>query len=215
MSTAPPPSIELWRGQSAASRVAERRERLLAAGLESLGTVGWHATTVRGVCGGAGVGLRYFYESFPDLEALLIAVYDRLADELAAVVSSRIAQPGVAPQARVHAAFASTVDFIDEDPRRGRILFRETLANDALREHGAATVPRFVSLVVAALGAEPSGTDRTGATSRSLRASALSGALVTLFLDWQSGTLKATKQELVVYCTQLTTTVTLGKLTPG
>lgn len=199
-------TADLWRGRSAADRAADRRERLLAAALESLGTVGCAATTVRGVCRGAGVSLRYFYESFPGLDPLLIAAYDRVADELTAVVLRAIAAPD--PQTRVRSAFAAAMDFIEADPRRGRILFRETLASDVLRDHGAATVPGFVSLVAASLtGAAPDG---PAPAMRTARISALSGALVALFLDWQSGTLTLGKAELADYCAELTAVIFAG-----
>lgn len=196
-----PPTVDLWRGRSAADRAAERRERLLAAATESLGTAGCAATTLRGVCRGAGVSLRYFYESFTDLDALLIAVYDRVADELTGAVAACISAAGGESGTAMRAAFEGAVDFIDTDPRHGRILFRETLASDVLRDHGAATVPKFVALIVAILVGEPT------AQVRPVQISALSGALAALFLDWQAGTLAASKPELVDYCTELTETL--------
>ena len=38
---------------------------------------------MRAVCQGARLNPRYFYESFDDLDALVVAVYDRVVDELA------------------------------------------------------------------------------------------------------------------------------------
>src|SRR5258705_353216 len=58
-----------YAGASADERRDERRARLLAAGLDALGTDGHRATTVRGVCARARLTPRYFYESFDDLDA--------------------------------------------------------------------------------------------------------------------------------------------------
>lgn len=43
-----------------------------------LGTDGWQATTVRGICERARLNPRYFYESFSGLDELLVAVFDRI-----------------------------------------------------------------------------------------------------------------------------------------
>ncbi|MBS9534795.1 TetR/AcrR family transcriptional regulator [Mycobacterium sp. M1] len=199
------PTGDPWRGRPAAERAADRRERLLAAALECMGTAGCGATSLRGVCRGAGVSLRYFYESFPDVPALLVAVYDRVADDLATAVFEALTSgdPAATREQRTRSAFRATVEFLDADPRRSRILFRETLASDALREHGAVSLSEFVAGVVAGLTGEPAQT----AEAHPMQISALSGALVSLFLDRQAGTLSATKHELVDYCTALMTTV--------
>jgi AcrR family transcriptional regulator len=61
-----------------------RRERLLAAGLQLLGTVGYRGTTVQGLCQEAGVSSRSFYELFEGRDALLEAVYVRATREIVA-----------------------------------------------------------------------------------------------------------------------------------
>src|SRR5688572_6780726 len=93
-----------YRGQPAADRRAERREKLLAAGLELLGTEGHGGTTVRGVCREAGLTPRYFYESFEDLDALLLAVFDRIVAEASATVLEAIAAAPAEARPKSHAA---------------------------------------------------------------------------------------------------------------
>jgi AcrR family transcriptional regulator len=61
-----------------------RRERLLAAGLQLFGTVGYRGTTVQGLCQEAGVSSRSFYELFEGRDALLEAVYVRATREIVA-----------------------------------------------------------------------------------------------------------------------------------
>ena len=61
-------------GLAMEERVAARRARFIEAGVELFGTQGFRGATVRGVCAAAGLTDRYFYESFPTLEALLAAV---------------------------------------------------------------------------------------------------------------------------------------------
>ncbi|HSS25484.1 MAG TPA: TetR/AcrR family transcriptional regulator, partial [Mycobacterium sp.] len=59
-----PSSVRPYRGVEAAARLAARRNRLLAAGLDLLGAEQEDipALTVRGVCRQAGLATRYFYE---------------------------------------------------------------------------------------------------------------------------------------------------------
>ena len=60
-------STRPYRGIKPDDRRAERRARLLDAGLSILGSeAGPEAVTVRGVCRQSGVSARYFYESFSD-----------------------------------------------------------------------------------------------------------------------------------------------------
>ena len=75
-----------WAGIAPADRRAERRTLLLDAAFDLLGTEGWPGTTVRAVCQRARLNPRYFYESFDDLDALVVAVYDRLVGEMTATI---------------------------------------------------------------------------------------------------------------------------------
>lgn len=62
-----------YQGKTAQERRAERRERLIRAGIELYGTRGFRATTIKDVCDEAGVTQRYFYEAFASAEELLCA----------------------------------------------------------------------------------------------------------------------------------------------
>src|SRR5512139_974724 len=76
-------STRTYGGRSAEERRSERRHRLVDAALAIWGEQGWAAVTMRQVCARAGLIDRYFYESFPDRDALLVAVWDQLRDEAA------------------------------------------------------------------------------------------------------------------------------------
>ncbi|WP_433663408.1 TetR/AcrR family transcriptional regulator [Nocardia sp. CA-128927] len=194
-----------WRGSTMAARSAERRDQLVRAGFELLGAEGAAATTMRAVCRTAGLSLRYFYESFPDREALLVEVYDQVAHGLLEAVTTRLAAAPADETARIHAAFDAAALYFEDDPRRGRIMFRETLADDTLRSHGSAALPNFVLLVAAQLSPERAA-DLTP-DHLTMPISALSGALVSLFLDWLSGRIPASRPEIVTYATSLTTAI--------
>jgi AcrR family transcriptional regulator len=59
-----------------------RRELLIEAAVRVYGEVGYRNATVKAVCEAAGLTERYFYESFANSEALLIAAYDTVAHQL-------------------------------------------------------------------------------------------------------------------------------------
>lgn len=67
-----------YAGVEHAERIAQRHQRLIEAGVEQFGTLGYHATTMRTLTAAAGLSNRYFYESFDSMEALLMACYRHL-----------------------------------------------------------------------------------------------------------------------------------------
>src|SRR5256885_16518468 len=94
-----------YAGASAVERRDERRARLLAAGLDALGTDGYAGATVRGVCARARLTPRYFYESFDDLDALLVAVFAEVAAPAAGVVLPPVAGSSAETPERVRTPF--------------------------------------------------------------------------------------------------------------
>jgi AcrR family transcriptional regulator len=135
-----------WAGVPAAERRAERRAALLAAGFDLLGTEGSAGTTVRAVCQRARLNARYFYESFDDLDALIVAVYDRVVEELGAEVLTAL-DTTTDPAARVRAAVDRIVRFVDDDRRRARVLYVEALGNEALNRRRIETGHSIVAFV--------------------------------------------------------------------
>lgn len=113
-------------GRSAEERRAERRTRLLAAGLEVFGTEGYRAGTVRRICAEAGVTDRYFYEAFGSTEDLLAAVFTDAAERARAAVVEAVLTlgPGPAPEDVVHAAVEAYFRFV-EDRRVVRVCWME------------------------------------------------------------------------------------------
>ncbi|MGO9509401.1 MAG: TetR/AcrR family transcriptional regulator [Mycobacterium sp.] len=123
------PSERPYRGIEAAQRLASRRSRLLAAGLDLLGAdqQDISALTVRGICNRAGLAARYFYESFPDKDEFVSGVFDWVIAGLAATTQAAVAAVPREEQSR--AGMANVVRTIADDPRIGRLLFSTHLAN--------------------------------------------------------------------------------------
>lgn len=136
-----------WNGLSPEERQRERRRLLVDAAFDLLAKDGSNATTVRAVCAEARLNPRYFYESFEELDALIVAVYDTVVAQLRAEVSTAVVAAGDDTKAAIRAAVEATVRFVDEDRRRGRVLFVEALGNEALNVHRVRTGFGLVELV--------------------------------------------------------------------
>ncbi len=132
MALAETTSARPYRGVDPADRLASRRARLLAAGLDLLGADQREAAelTVRGVCRRAGVAARYFYESFADKDEFVAAVFDWVIADLA--TTTQVTVDAALPEEQTRAGMANIVRTIGGDPRVGRLLFSAHLANAVL-----------------------------------------------------------------------------------
>jgi AcrR family transcriptional regulator len=189
-------------GLSADDRRAERRELLLDAAFELLGTEGWSGTTVRAVCQGARLNPRYFYESFDDLDGLIVAVYDRLVAQLGTEVMAAVAAAGDDARAQTRAAIERIVSFVDEDRRRARVLYVEALGNEALNRRRIETGHQLVRAVEQA-AAERYGPVPEGEHIGRLGAAVLVGGAGELIVSWLSGSIKVSRRQLVDDATEL------------
>ncbi len=176
----------------AEDRRAERRTQLLAVALELLGTEGWTGTTVRAICHAARLNPRYFYESFDDLDALLVALYDELVEELQAAVKAAV-KAAVGLDAMVRATVESTVRFIDEDRRRGRVLYGEALGNEALNRRRIEAGFAVADLVASQVD------DKI----HQLSATIVVGGFTELLMAWLDGRVKISRRQLVDDATAL------------
>ncbi|MCW2511983.1 MAG: hypothetical protein JWR11_1025 [Mycobacterium sp.] len=123
--------VRPYGGVQARDRVAERRRKLLDAGLELLGGSDDPADlTVRALCSEAGITARYFYESFADKDELVAAVFDGVIADIAATTQAAVAAAPREEQNR--AGIANLVRVIADDARVGRLLFNPRLTNAVL-----------------------------------------------------------------------------------
>ncbi|MCT7658330.1 TetR/AcrR family transcriptional regulator [Mycobacterium deserti] len=145
-------------GVSADDRRTERRQKLLAAARQIWGTSGVTEVTVRGVCSAAGLTTRYFYEQFPNREAMVFAVADEVRDELlAALVSAGVGNPGTLTD-KLTSALTAFLEIIAADPHIHRIATGDVSTVPGLTEHRAGILDHIAALIVelapGVLGAE-------------------------------------------------------------
>jgi AcrR family transcriptional regulator len=138
-----------YRGIPADERRQQRRRMLLDACLDLVGKDGTPAVTAESVSAAAKLTKRYFYESFPDRDAVLVAALDELLRDIN--VQIRDADLPDEREGRARAIADALVSTLCRDPRRARlyaaapavpalnlrreqaiVAFTDVMANDAL-----------------------------------------------------------------------------------
>ncbi|MGV0643645.1 TetR/AcrR family transcriptional regulator [Mycolicibacterium sp. XJ2546] len=185
--------VRPYRGVDAAERLAGRRRRLLDAGLDLLGAGDQDPAelTVRAICARAGLGVRYFYESFSDKDDYVGAVFDSVVADIATTTQAAVASAPPHEQARI--GMANIVHSIAADARVGRLLFSVELSNTVIVRKRAESTVLFASLLFQHAGALGAGSDdRTKASAHF----AVGGVGQTISA-WLSGDLDLAPDQLV------------------
>ncbi|QIS03628.1 TetR family transcriptional regulator [Nocardia brasiliensis] len=191
--------VRPYGGVGAADRVAARREKLLAAGLELFGTRGYSATGVKDLCRGAGLTDRYFYESFGSTAELFAAVFDQVIDELFAAVAVAVDAAPATGTRKLRAGIGTYLTALAVDARKLRIVFVEPAgagAEQRMRE----ALWRFARLVATtATTARPEAD--LPAELVDIYALSVVGMLERVLVEKEGGRLAVPMDELVDYCT--------------
>ena len=173
----------LYGGMDAEERRAERRLKLINAAVEVYGEVGYRGATVKAICEAAELTERYFYESFANSEALLIAAYGHVVGHLHDDMAAAADAAGDDAEARLRAALTLYFTRLKQHPKPARVFLLEisgisaavdVVKLEALRE--------FSDILVPAIDAKRG--DRT--STAALLSSGMVGAVVTIALRWVS-----------------------------
>jgi AcrR family transcriptional regulator len=192
----------LYGGVPADVRRAERRERLLDAGLELLGIEGWQATTVRGICTQARLNARYFYESFSGLDELLVAVFDRIVSDAVHAVLAALEQAPQTAEGQARAIVSTFIVATTEDPRKARVAFIEALGSEALMRRRLDALQDFADLT-AGYALQFHAQDGLDQQAAAINAQVLSGGLIEAIVAWLEERLDASREQLIEQCTAL------------
>lgn len=136
-----------YNGMSADDRTADRRARLLEAGLEVFSTAGAQNTTMTAICAEAKLTERYFYQNFSSKEDVLEKVVESVSDEIRAAALDALHSPAPTAEDQVHNAIAAFVGVLTDDRRKGRVAMIESLAVDSLRDYRRQSMRAFAHLV--------------------------------------------------------------------
>ena len=140
----PPPEKEKRRygGASFEDRQSERRERLIVAAIEVFGRWGREGATVAAICAEAGLTARYFYESFPNRDALFLEAYRAVQGELLNQLEARVdkADP-------VRSAVTGFFSALVEHPGQARVFLLDPHGREAeMQAAGRDTAQRLGKL---------------------------------------------------------------------
>jgi AcrR family transcriptional regulator len=174
-----------YAGRSAAERRADRRDRLVAAGLQMFGTVGYAMSPVGRICKVANLSTRQYYEEFSGREALLITVYDTINSDAVEAVAKALAElEGDRLPAQVEMALQTYARHTATDLRKARVAYLEIVGvNPAIEAHRMAWRRRWVAQIGGLL---QTAIDRGEIPDRDYRlaAGAFVGAVNGLLQDW-------------------------------
>lgn len=180
-------------------RQADRRRRLLDAGLGQFGTSGYARTTIEGLCAGAGVTPRHFYDEFGGREALLVAVFNEIVGWVTDAVGAALAAAPEDPVARARAGLGAFLHGLLDDPRRARVACVEIVGvSPEVEAHRRGVLHDFAALITGEA-------DRLAEGRRdfSLAALALVGGTNELVVEWVVGDRRLPIDVLVEEITRL------------
>ena len=180
-------------GKTAAERVAERRARLVDAGIELFGEHGYAGTSIRAVLRQAGLRDRYFGESFTDLDALLAAAYEQLIDE--EITACRIAiDATTGPSEGARAMIDVISRLLEDNPGHARIKLREVFSGGPMVQKQRQEGLGQLAQLVADLLPEADGVD---GRDRVLVGVGVVAAADAYALAWLDGELNVSRQDVV------------------
>ncbi|RDI34986.1 TetR/AcrR family transcriptional regulator [Lentzea flaviverrucosa] len=174
-------------GISPEQRRAERRAKLLQAGLALFTSTGFAGTKISGLCTEAGVSTRNFYEEFASKEDLLRDLHDLINATAFTRVRTALAELETDDvRVRITALLDVFVRSVTADPRAPRLNYVEAVGVNAEIEQQHVrwvnTWAEFIeseALRAAAAGVAPQRSYR-------LTAIALVGAITGLLREWQA-----------------------------
>lgn len=175
-----------YRGVSNEARKAERRDKLIEAGIKVFGSTGFHSATVKGLCQEAGLTERYFYESFTNAEALFTACYIHITDSLRTKLQKVLLDMGDddLEQATVEGLRVFFETF-KQSPEASRILLVEVLTvNKQLEELSLKTLYTFIEMLETLAKPLVDANDKAGRLDSTLLASGLVGSVLYMAARW-------------------------------
>lgn len=171
-------------GRSAEELRQERRERLIATGLDLFASRGYHRTQIELLCTRAKVTTRHFYEEFSSREALLVAVYETVISQTRTAILAALQDPTPAPQQRIASAIRAFVHSYTDDPRYARIACIEVVGVSEDMARRRRTVIHEFAQVVEGYANHLAQTGVLPARNYHLPGVAMIGAVNELMSEW-------------------------------
>jgi AcrR family transcriptional regulator len=135
----------------AEARRAQRRGLLIETALDCLHEEGLAGVSVRAVCARSRLTPRYFYESFADLDELLVAAVDSVFDEIAERAVTAVRDAPDQLRAQVRSAIDAGYGVVATDARKATAVLVAASGYGPLRERRHKVVTEYADLVIDSL----------------------------------------------------------------
>ena len=185
MTSCPSPAADRrYRGSSTEERRAQRREQLIRAAVQVYGERGYRNASVKAVCEAAGLTERYFYESFANSEALLVASFNSVTRFLLDEIEQVGIEAGGDGVARVRAMLGAYYEALKRDPPSARVFLVEIGGvSPAVDQALADSLRAFGELLSRTLCPDRQGDGKGDALLRT----GVVGGIIQIALGWISG----------------------------
>lgn len=211
MSTAQ--ATKLYRGVTLEDRRAQRREALIRAAILVYGERGYRRATVRAVCEAAGITERYFYESFRNSEALLVASYEAVNAHLGARLQRAAADCAGGPPERAAAMLHAYYGALRESPDAARVFLVEIAGvSPAVDAVMTSTLERFGRLLADTI--DPGGAAAGDDAGAALLRAGVVGGVVHIALAWIADGYAAPVAQVAAQATRLCAVLAPSSLAP-
>lgn len=188
-----------YQGESATNRISARRRQLLDTAFGLMTTDGWRQVTIDNLCREAKLNKRYFYESFPDLDALAGALVDDLATQLITLGMQTVGEAvaaGLPTGALARKVLGAVVGFLTDEPQRARILFSEVANSPQAIAHRQAAMQAFAQTLSAYAHQHHGAADASDPIAP-LAASLLIGGSIDAILNWLDGRIPMSREQFI------------------
>jgi AcrR family transcriptional regulator len=198
--------VRSWRGVNAEERVALRRERLMAAGLEVYASNGYANAKVQQICLEAGLTARYFYESFEDKEDLLNALVDTIFEDALAATAPVFEDLDRPIEDVAREALGEFLESLMGDPRRARVMLLESVGVSAKTEERRRAQFANLRNLLREVGVSMLGDEAPSFEDADMTARALVGVTVELLISFVLGEIDVDRDRLTDHLVQIFTT---------
>lgn len=198
-----PTQNRIYGGVEANLRQEERKEKLIEAGLEAFGTVGYAKTNIKMICGIAGLTERYFYESFGYKEDLLRAVYQGLIDDGHRDSLAALEDKDGLPLETVSRALRMYYQPFQQDPRRAQVQLFEILGVSKNIDREYQKAMRLLADMVKFFLCKAFPQIHEETLGRSMIPTGLAGSVIMIAHEWVLGGFMTPLDDIISQCMDL------------
>jgi AcrR family transcriptional regulator len=187
-----------YAGRTLDERRDARRAQLIETGLDCLHEEGLSGISVRTICSRARLTPRYFYESFANLDELLVTLVDHVGDQVAALSVENLVVHAGDVEKQVREALRAVFDVVLADPRKASVLLAAA-AHEAMQARQQQRFLEFSRISIDFL----SGAEHLDPKRLQPVALFMIGGAVELISAKLSGLMDLSDDELVERCVEL------------